>query len=135
MYSVASHLITCIDALYGQYTFTLDPQTALVIGILADPVIMGPLVQIGLNRLTYKVTSYFAVYLNVFRRFETYLTNFTNDLCSHHVFANIHHFGTTCDMWGKFDLYRYQNYYKLPQKPTVYDCCDNTGKCKKRLNI
>ena len=61
-----------------------DPQTTLALDKRAETVAFVSLNQIKLFRSTYKVTSYadFAPYVQLFKKFGTYLVNFTGDLNS-----------------------------------------------------
>ena len=91
-------LLICKDLLCGQYTITLDPHTALILGICAVPFIFEPLNQILLIIATYKLTSYinFTSLLHSFSMFEAILITFTNDVNSPGVLACLPEADTAC---------------------------------------
>ena len=74
-----------------------------------------------LGMSTYKVTDSvnFAPYLNSFKPFEIYLTNFTTNLNSSHIFTHFYDLGGACVVWGRFNLQKYTNYHKCSN---VYNC-------------
>ena len=75
-------LVVCLESLQWQSSIILAPQAIVAPGMGDDPVIFEPLSQIWLSRYTYKATSYvdFAPYMQLFRKYEAYLVNFSNDL-------------------------------------------------------
>ena len=90
-------------------------------GTCNDLVIFEPFSQIQLSRSTYKLTSYvnFAPYVQSFKKFETYLVNFTNDLNSLDILKCFKEAYTTQCVWKRSKVQTFPNHYNCSES---YQC-------------